>query len=114
MYYKQYFIVRRQFPVHLAAARTIHKAQGATFDGGVIHLGGSKIDHINYVGLSRVKQMSNLYILEMNENKISVSNPVQSEMERLHNNQITGCIPFLNHVHSDVSDFSKCPFPSQT
>lgn len=54
----------------MAAGKTIHKAQGSTLDGAVVHFGHRKNDHIHYVGLSRVKNLSNLHILELNEKKI--------------------------------------------
>lgn len=50
----------------MAAGKTIHKAQGSTLDGAVVHFGHRKNDHIHYVGLSRVKNLRNLYILELN------------------------------------------------
>lgn len=48
-------MVRRQFPLQMAAGKTNHKAQGSTLDGAVVHFGHSKNDHIHYVGLNRVK-----------------------------------------------------------
>lgn len=67
----------------MAAGKTIHKAQGSTLDGAVVHFGHRKNDHIHYVGLSRVKNLSNLHILELNEKKISVSESVKQEVHRL-------------------------------
>lgn len=64
---------RRQFPLQLAAAKTIHKSQGSTMQNAVIHFGNRKIDHSHYVGLSRVTHIRNLHILSLNENKIKVS-----------------------------------------
>lgn len=38
---------------------------------------------MHYVGLSRVRNSSNLYIMNLNENKIKVNENVAQEMERL-------------------------------
>jgi len=38
---------------------------------------------MHYVGLSRVRNSSGLHILNLNENKIKVSEKVRSEMSRL-------------------------------
>ncbi|CAC5420340.1 unnamed protein product [Mytilus coruscus] len=51
---QSYQIVRRQFPIRLAAAKTIHKSQGSTVNNLVVHLGKRKNNHIHYVALSRV------------------------------------------------------------
>jgi hypothetical protein len=56
-YYKTYLVTRRQFPICLSAAKAIHKAQGATMKTAVLHFGKRKIEHIHYVGLSRVTRL---------------------------------------------------------
>lgn len=68
-----FHVKRKQFPLQLAAARTIHKAQGSTLRHAVVHFGSRKNDHIHYVGLSRVTCIENLHILKLNADKISVS-----------------------------------------
>lgn len=82
-YYKTYQIIRRQFPLYISAGKTIHKAQGSTIKGAVMHFGSKKVSHIHYVGLSRVTSLSELHILKLNPDKINVSPEVQAEMERL-------------------------------
>ena len=82
-HYKTYQVIRRQFPLHMAAGKTIHKAQGSTLQGAVVHFGKKRIDHIHYVGLSRVRNLDTIHILELNEAKITVSDDVIVEMERL-------------------------------
>lgn len=76
-------MVQRQFPLQMAAGKTLLKVQGSTLDGAVVHFGHKKNDHIYYVGFNRVKNLSNLHILELNEKKISVSESVKQEMHRL-------------------------------
>lgn len=48
--------VRKQFPLKVAYALTIHKAQGITVDQAVVDIGSSEYGlGLSYVGLSRVK-----------------------------------------------------------
>lgn len=84
-YFKTYSIVRRQFPLMVAAGKTVHKAQGSTLQGVVIDFGNRKNDHMHYVGLSRVRNLKSLHIQNLNQGKISVSNSVKTEMARLRN-----------------------------
>lgn len=70
-------------PLQLSAAKTVHKAQGSTLSEAAVHFGTRKFDHMHYVGLSRVTCLKQLKILNLNENKISVSQLVLEEMKRL-------------------------------
>jgi len=76
-------ILRRQFPLRPAAAKTIHCCQGDTLDEAVVDFPASTKEHMHYVGLSRVRNSSALRILSLNENKIRVSEKVKNEMSRL-------------------------------
>ena len=76
-------ILRRQFPLRPAAAKTIHRCQGDTLDAAVVDFPSSTKEHMHYVGLSRVRNSSNLYIMNLNEQKIKVNENVAQEMERL-------------------------------
>ena len=42
-----------------------------------------KIPHIQYVALSRVKKLENLYILKLNEAPMDLDEQVTKEMQRL-------------------------------
>lgn len=102
-YGKTYFIVRRQFPLYLASGKTIHKAQGSTIQEAVMHFGQKRIDHIHYVGLSRVTSLSGVHIMELNSSKISVSVDVEAEMERLRNTRrIVNSIYDMSYTDSSV------------
>jgi len=77
-------VVRKQFPLRPAAAKTIHRSQGDTETTVVVNFETRRaIPHIHYVGLSRVKTIEGLHITDLCEDKIAVSAAVQKEMENL-------------------------------
>ena len=82
-YYKSFHVTRRQFPLQLASAKTVHKSQGSTLPSAVLHLGERNIEHMHYVALSRLRNLSSMHILHLNEKNISVSTEVANEMNRL-------------------------------
>ena len=68
-------VVRKQFPLRPAAAKTIHRSQGDTENRIVVNLDTRlAISHIHYVGLSRVATIEGLSITDLCENKIAASN----------------------------------------
>jgi ATP-dependent DNA helicase PIF1 len=59
-------ILRKQIPLKLAYAITIHKAQGATLDCALIDVGGRTFEYGQaYVALSRCKDLESLYIHDL-------------------------------------------------
>ena len=76
-------ILRRQFALGPTAAKTIHRCQGDTLNEAVVDFPASKREHMHYVGLSRVRNSSALHILNLNEDRIKVTEKVKSEMSRL-------------------------------
>ena len=74
--------LRRQFPLGPAAAKTIHRCQGDTLDEAVVDFPASAREHMHYVGFSQVRNSSALHILNLNENKIKVSDKVNNELSR--------------------------------
>ena len=106
-HYKSYNVVRRQFPLQMAAGKTIHKAQGSTLNSAVVHFGNRKNDHIHYVGLSRERNLCNLHILKLNEKKISTSVEVAEEMNRMHREAL---MPLSLKPLKDDSDNSEDNF----
>ena len=110
-YYQSFCITRRQFPLTLASAKTVHKAQGSTLENAVIGLGCRKLEHMYYVALSRVQNLSSVYLLDFNENCIKISSSVVEEMERLRTSaQVIISIPILYHIPENVTKivFHNC------
>lgn len=97
-----YHVKRRQFPLRLGAAKTIHKAQGSTMKSAVINFGTRKNDHMHYVGLSRVTHIENLHITYLNEKKMSLSPVVLEEMNRLRTEEK------LNVCIDNLAEYGPC------
>ena len=93
-------VLRRQFPLRPASAKTVHRCQGATLiNGAVVDFPPSAREHMHYVGLSRVQSIKTSYIVNLNENRIKVSKKVKQEMFRLRTEaMLTPCIPFLYKI----------------
>jgi ATP-dependent DNA helicase PIF1 len=61
-------VLRRQIPLKLAYAITIHRVQGATLDCALIDVGGKTFEYGQaYVALSRVKDKDSLYIHDLEQ-----------------------------------------------
>ena len=81
---------RRQFPLVLAWATTIHKVQGLTMDQIVVDMKKVKFDAGQaYVAFSRVKALQGLFIKNFKHENIKVSDSIVNEMKRLS----TQCLP---------------------
>ncbi|CAB3983616.1 ATP-dependent DNA helicase PIF1 [Paramuricea clavata] len=79
-------VVRKQFPLRPASAKTVHRSQGDTQSQIVVNLNTTRaIPHIHYVALSRVTTIEGLYITDLCESKISVDTKVVQEMQLLRN-----------------------------
>ena len=79
-------VVRKQFPLRPALAKTVHRSQGDTKSQIVVNLNTRRaIPHIHYVALSRVTAIEGLYITDLCESKISVDPKVVKEMQLLRN-----------------------------
>ena len=74
---------RRQFPLRLSWASTIHKVQGLTTDSIVVSFEGKFFPGQAYVALSRVRRLKGLYILKFDPAQIHVDCAVTKEMERM-------------------------------
>ena len=77
-------VSRRQFPLVLAWATTIHKVQGLTMDQIVIDMVDKVFDAGQaYVAFSRVKTLEGLFIKNFKPVNIKVNADVVTEMQRL-------------------------------
>ncbi len=72
-----------QIPLRLAWAITVHKSQGMTLDAARIDLRKAFVEGMGYVALSRVKNLSNLYLSGINRMALAVSQDAMAIDEQL-------------------------------
>jgi len=76
--------IRKQFPIQLACAHTIHRSQGLTLDRVAFDPTGVQVHGLVYTALSRVKNIESLYLLNpLKHNNFKVKKKVNCEMQRL-------------------------------
>ena len=81
---KNFFVYRKQFPLILAYAVTIHKCQGLSLDCAIVDLSDQIFsDGMAYVALSRVRSLSGLYLTAFDPKSIMVSKSCLREINRL-------------------------------
>ena len=86
MVMKNFYVYRKQFPLILAYAVTIHKCQGLSLDCAIIDLSEEVFSAgMAYVALSRVRSLSGLYLAAFNPRSIMVSPSCLDEVNRLRN-----------------------------
>ena len=84
MIMKNFFVYRRQFPLILAYAVTIHKCQGLSLDCAIVDLSDQIFsDGMAYVALSRVRSLSGLYLTAFDPKSIMASKSCLKEINRL-------------------------------
>uniref|UniRef100_A0A1X7VXB4 OTU domain-containing protein n=1 Tax=Amphimedon queenslandica TaxID=400682 RepID=A0A1X7VXB4_AMPQE len=84
---KNLYIHRKQFPLILSYAITIHKCQGLSLDTAIIDLSTDVFgDGMAYVALSRVRTLNGLHLLSFDPVSVKVSNPCINEINRLRTN----------------------------
>ncbi|CAC5392496.1 unnamed protein product [Mytilus coruscus] len=101
--YKVAQVSRRQFPLTLSWACTIHKVQGQTLDKIVISCEGRYQPGQFYVAVSRVTKLSGLFFLKFDENCISCNNDVTKEIQRMISEQPLDLLPLWTPDHSMVT-----------
>ena len=76
-------VFRKQFPLILAFAVTIHKCQGLSLDCGMMELSDQVFGPgTAYVALSRVKQLENLHLIAFKPESVIVSTKCLHEIYR--------------------------------
>lgn len=74
-----------QIPLRLAWAITVHKSQGMTLDAAEVDLRRAFTPGMGYVALSRVRNMTQLYLLGLNNMALQVSTEaiaIEDELQR--------------------------------
>nr|XP_024656105.1 ATP-dependent DNA helicase PIF1-like isoform X2 [Maylandia zebra] len=90
--------VRRQFPVKLAFACTIHKTQGLTTQTAVVSMKNIFEPGMAYVALSRVTSLSGLYLQDLDEKKIYANPEVTAALQTMRQASVEEMMPLLQTV----------------
>lgn len=99
---KQKGVVRRQFPVRLAFACTIHKVQGMTKTSAVVSLKHIFEPGMAYVAISRVTSLRGLHLLDMDESKIYANPEITAALETMRQVNLDDMMPLL-HIKQTLS-----------
>ena len=81
MVMKKIFVFRKQFPLILAFAVTIHKCQSLSLDCAMMDLSNEVFSP--GMALSRVKRLENLHLIAFNPQSVIVSSKSLQEINRL-------------------------------
>jgi ATP-dependent DNA helicase PIF1 len=77
-------VFRRQMPLRLAYALTIHKAQGASLDSAMVDIGPATFEYGQaYVALSRVRSLEALYVYDLDRAAFKVHPAVKEFYDAL-------------------------------
>ena len=82
MVMKNFYVYRKQFPLILAYAVTIHKCQGLSLYTAIVHL-PNEVFTMAYAALSRVRSLDGLFLTAFDPQSISVSVSSLEEVNRL-------------------------------
>ena len=84
MLLKSFFVYRKQFPVTVAYAVTIHKCQGLSLDCAIVDLSDNVFcAGMAYVAMSRVRTLKGLHLTAFDPKSIIVNNACLEEVNRL-------------------------------
>lgn len=89
-------VVRRQFPIKLAFACTIHKVQGMTRTSAVVSLKHIFEPGMAYVAISRVTALSGLHLLDLDEKKIYANQGITAALETMTQANFDHIMPLLH------------------
>lgn len=108
---------RKQIPLRIAYAITIHKCQGATLDCALIDIGKNTFEYGQaYVALSRVRSLESLYIYNFDARRVLAHPKVKDFYKSLEcEKSITKDITDKgDNVISHVDERSESPFIDET
>eukprot|EP00731_Ephydatia_muelleri_P005830 Em0003g78a len=81
---RRFYVYRKQFPLILAFAVTIHKCQGLSLDCAIVDLSSDIFaTGMAYVAMSRVRTLAGLHLLAFDPKSIKVSMECTEEVNRL-------------------------------
>lgn len=89
-----------QVPLRLAWAITVHKSQGMTLDAAEVDLSRSFVPGMGYVALSRVRSLSGLKLMGMNQMALQI-NPDVVEMDKHFIGLSFEAVQYLNSLDRD-------------
>ena len=110
---KKVLVTRKQYPVVLAAARTIHHSQGSTYQEGGVDMGNSftnnnKKPYIrpghHYVALARFTSLENVWLTDFDVFQALVCKDAAGEMKRMsEESSLEVCIPEMTSKKGKLS-----------
>lgn len=86
-----------QVPLRLAWAITIHKSQGMTLDAAEVDLGNAFEPGMGYVALSRVRSLSGLKLMNLNEMALKV-HPKILQQDKIFKNDSEASLQYLQEI----------------
>ena len=92
---KHKHMLRRQFPIKLAYACTIHKVQGMTTEAAVVSLDNMFDSGMAYVALSRTTSLKGLHIINFKESEIYCNTRITESMIKMRKLQLNTNRPLL-------------------
>ncbi len=101
-----------QIPLRLAWAITVHKSQGMTLDAARIDLRKAFVEGMGYVALSRVKNLSNLYLTGINQMALRASEEARQIDTSLQERGRADSKRFA-HLQAKAAARQKAPAPKQ-
>jgi len=102
---KSIYFTRKQFPLILAFAITIHKSQGLSLNTAIVDVGQTSFGSgMTYVALSRITSLNGLHLIDIARQKITANRSALSEYNRLRMlyTPHLGRLPLSNKYQDDL------------
>ena len=96
---EKYTTTRKQMPLKLAWAVTVHKVQGQTTDKAVISMKGLR-EAMAYVAFSRVTTLEGLYLTNYDPSKIFCKKDIETNVAKMPTLDISTANPLLQLDHN--------------